>query len=75
MRQKGVRRLFVLKKRLVLAPSRSVSLFLPHTSRGGWGFETGSSVLGLEKFSPKVLRGFPCRATMMGLLSYYWLLA
>ncbi len=31
MRQKGVRRLFVLKKRLVLASSRSVSLFLPHT--------------------------------------------
>ncbi len=34
MRQKGVRRLFLLKKRLVLAPSRSVSLFLPHTLRG-----------------------------------------
>ncbi len=38
MRQKGVRRLFVLKKRLVLASSRSVSLFLPHTSRGDMGF-------------------------------------
>ena len=52
MRQKGVRRLFVLKKRLVLAPSRSVSLFLSHTSRGEWGFEMSFS----EK-TPSVLRG------------------
>ncbi len=59
MRQKGVRRLFVLKKRLVLAPSRSVSLFLPHTSRGEWGFEMGSSVIGLEEFSPKSPSGVP----------------
>ena len=38
VRQKGVRLLFVLKKRLVLAPSRSVSLFLSHTLRGNAEF-------------------------------------
>ncbi len=42
MRQKGVRRLFLLKKRLALAPSGSESLFLPHTPRGE-GFEMGSN--------------------------------
>ncbi len=42
MRQKGVRRLFLLKKRLELAPPRSVSLFLPHTPpRGGGGLKFG----------------------------------